>query len=309
MRWRAEDLLAAGDGWLRSPVGVIVTRILHGVLTAGTIAFVAQHLWRMGPGTVLTALPRQPAFYLIFVATYLLVPVSEFLSYRRLLPRAPPFVDLLRKRAFNDVLFDYSGEAYLLMRARAWRDNLPLRDVTLAVKDVTLISGLVSNSTTLLLLLGMVAVERGDVSTRFGAGFGVAAAGGIAFVAALVIAVIAFRKRVITVDSAEFNILLAIHAARIVGTVGFQIVQWSLVLPNVGPIVWLEVMAVWMLVTRIPFVPNRDLLLVGIGLSLSALLAAPQASVAGLFLAAAALPLLTHLIVLASGVLEKRRVG
>lgn len=305
MHLPSEGILAAGESWLRSPAGVFTARIVHGALTIGTIAFVARHLWRMGPETVLAALPRQPAFYLLFVATYLLVPVSEYLSYRLLIPRAPPFPDLLRKRAFNDVLFDYSGEAYLLMRARAWRD-MPMKDVTLAIKDVTLLSGLVSNSATLLLLVGVMVTERGNLSARFGAGFGVAATAGTLFVAVLVGAVIALRKRVITVQGRALTILLGIHAVRVVGTLGLQMVQWSLVLPAVGPMTWLEVLAVWMLVTRIPFVPNRDLLLVGIGLSLSALLAAPQTAVAGLFLAAAAIPLLTHLVVLATGVLEPR---
>lgn len=303
-----EGLLQASDRWLHSRAGLRIRQILHVGLTVATLAFVGSHLRGAGLEQIYASLPRQPAFYVLFCAGYMLLPLSEYLSYRRLLPRGFPLPDILRKRAFNDALFDYSGEAYLLTRAEHL-EGVGFRQAAVAVKDITLISGLVSNSATLLLLLGAFVVEHGDLSARFGGSFEIGATSGAIFVALLSGGVFFMRRRVISVQGEVFRTLLLIHSARLVAAMTIQVLQWSVVLPAVPVVQWLEVFAIWMLVTRIPFVPNRDLLLAGVGLSLADFLVAPRATVVGLFVAAAALPLLTHVIVLASGVFAKSRAG
>ena len=303
-----EGLLQACDRWLHSRAGLRVRQILQVGLTVATLAFVGSHLRETGLAQIYAALPRQPAFYVLFGVGYLLPPLSEYLSYRRLLPRGFPLPDLLRKRAFNDALFDYSGEAYLLTRAEQL-EEVPFRQAAVAVKDVTLTSGLVSNSATLLMILGVFVVEHGDLSARLGGGFAMGATGGAIFVALLSGGVFFLRRRVISAQGGAFRTLVVIHSARLAAAMAMQVLQWSVVLPAVPVVQWFEVFAIWMLVTRIPFVPNRDLLLAGVGLSLADFLAAPRTTVVGLFVAAATLPLLTHVIVLSSGVFAKPRAG
>ena len=303
-----ERLPQASDRWLHSQTGLRVRQILQVGLTVATLAFVGSNLRETGLEQIYAALPRQPAFYVLFCAGYLLPPLSEYLCYRRLLPQGFHLPDLLRKRAFNDALFDYSGEAYLLTRAEHF-EGVPFRQAAVAVKDVTLSSGLVSNTATLLMILGVFTVEHGDLSARLGGGFEMGATGGAIFLTLLSGGVFVLRRRVISVQGEAFRTLVVIHSARLVAAMAMQVLQWSVVLPAVPAVQWFEVFAIWMLVTRIPFVPNRDLLLAGVGLSLAEFLAAPRTTVVGLFVAAAALPLLTHVIVLASGAFTKPRAG
>src|SRR6185312_2503631 len=49
-----------------------------------------------------------------------------------------------------------------------------------------------------------------------------------------------------------------------------------------------------LLLTRIPFLPNRDVMMTWVGVALAEAVAAPQAQVASMFLAAGTLSLATH---------------
>ena len=57
---------------------------------------------------------------------------------------------------------------------------------------------------------------------------------------------------------------------------------------------WLMFLAAQLLLTRIPFLPNRDVMMMWLGVALATAVAAPQAQVASMFLAAGALSLATH---------------
>jgi len=60
---------------------------------------------------------------------------------------------------------------------------------------------------------------------------------------------------------------------------------------------WLLFLTLQMLVTRLPFLPNRDIVLIGLGVALAPLIAAPQAHVASMFVAAGVLSLIVHALI------------
>jgi hypothetical protein len=69
-------------------------------------------------------------------------------------------------------------------------------------------------------------------------------------------------------------------------------------------------LAAQLLLTRIPFLPNRDVMMTWVGVALAAAVAAPQAQVASMFLAAGTLSLATHgfmyLVISAAGLMSRR---
>jgi hypothetical protein len=203
---------------------------------------------------------------------------------------------VMRKRVLNEALLDYSGEAYLYAQIRAHTD-VAAGVAGAAIKDVSLLSGAVSNGITVLLLMAIAAVGPLDVLAGHRA-----VQIGLAMAALLVVALIAglvlFRRRLLTADAHVSGMIIAAHAVRLALVLSLQIAQWMTGLPGLPFSRWLTVLALWMVATRIPFVPNRDLLLAAAGASIAGLLAAPPPAVAALFLTAGALPIVAHGLVL-----------
>jgi hypothetical protein len=81
----------------------------------------------------------------------------------------------------------------------------------------------------------------------------------------------------------------AIHGGRVLLILLLQTAQWAVVFPHVTFLTWLLFLTAQMVLTRLPFLPNQDLMLVGLGLSLTHYVNAPEAAVAGMFLVSGAL--------------------
>jgi hypothetical protein len=283
---RIEILFAGGAG----------VRTIHIVLTLAAAAFLAARLHGLGLTGVIDALPRSAVFYALFAAAYFASPVTDWLIYRF----AFSFHDVglqvfLRKRVLNEALLDYAGEAYLYAQIRA-RTGIAATVTASAIKDVALLSGAVSNGATVL-LLALLALESPRTFLDI---HGIRASLGVAavLVVGLLAALIVFRRTLLTADRRTTWVLLAAHTARLMLVLALQVSQWMAGLPGIVLSRWLTVLALWMVATRIPFVPNRDLMLAAAGAALAGILAAPPTAVAALFLAAGALPLMTHGLVL-----------
>ena len=76
----------------------------------------------------------------------------------------------------------------------------------------------------------------------------------------------------------------------------FQALQWAIILPEVPFDTWVLFLTAQLVLTRVPFLPNTDLLYVGLGLTLASYIDAPMAVIAGMFLASGALFQLANLI-------------
>ena len=123
------------------------------VLLAAIVVYLAYRLTQIGWGSIAGALPTNPIFYLLSAAIFLVLPVSEIVNYRLLTGQY--ILDGLRifsrKRVYNDALISYSGEAYLYSRLSD-APGLDQKAAFVAIKDNTLVSAIVSNSWTILLV-------------------------------------------------------------------------------------------------------------------------------------------------------------
>lgn len=268
---------------------MVALRVLQVIFVLGMFIYLGFRLSEIGWTDVLDALPASPLYYLFFLGWYFAMPLAELSVYRLMwgMSLARHLGVFLRKRVYNKAIFNYTGEAYLAIWAHR---TLPLRGraVIATVKDSNLLSGLASNSTTLLFLTlawfsgGLAPIL--DTNPDLGESILFAAV-----VAGFLVPMVArFRHKIIGLPTPLMAKVLSIHALRNVAEVVFQAGMWMVVLPELPISVWIVLLSAQLVLTRIPL-PNTDLMLVGLGLSLSGLIDAPEAVIAGMFLAAGAL--------------------
>lgn len=220
---------------------------------------VAYQLRTIDLAALKALLPSGAAFWIAFAAYYLAGPASEWVIFRRLwrLP-AEGFGALLRKFVSNEILLGYLGEVYFYAWAR--RNARITASPFGAIKDVTILSALTGNVVTLPLvaisapLFG--ALHLGIDSMAF--------VGSTMFILLSSGAVLVFRKRLFTLPRREVRIVAAIHVARIVATTLLAALMWHLLLPAVAVSWWVLLGTMRQLLSRLPFLPNKDLVFAGL---------------------------------------------
>jgi hypothetical protein len=233
-------------------------------------------------------LPTSVAFWLVFAANYLSGPIGDWIIFRRLW-RIPwtGLGALIRKLVSNELVFGYLGEAQFYAWARA-RANLAAAPFG-AIKDVALLSALVGNVATLVLLAcAWPLVTAAEIGIEMRSAF---LSLGVVLLTSF--AMFLFREKLFSLPRSQLWFTAGIHAARTVAALVLSAALWHLVLPQIAIGIWLVMSALRMLVSRLPFVPNKDVLFAGFAVFL--LGHEPQVGV--LMTMMAALTLATHVVV------------
>lgn len=242
-------LIQSGRNWTR----------WAGPLLSALILVVAVAQFRhLSPASLSALMPRAPLFWAIFGVNYLAGPFSEWVIFRRLwsIP-AEGFVALLRKLVSNELLLGYLGEVYFYAWAR--RSSQITTAPFGAIKDVAILSALVGNVVTLLMvalafpLLGAVdaGLNRWEV------------AGSILFVLLTSMVTMVLRRRLFTLPRGELWIVAGIHFLRVAGKIILSAIMWHLLLPVVALSWWILLGTLRQLISRLPFVPNKDVVFAG----------------------------------------------
>jgi hypothetical protein len=245
-----EPLVRTGQTW---------TKWIGPVISVLILASVAYQLRQMDVRRLTALLPSSPVFWTVIVAYYFAGPISEWIIFRRIwsLP-VGGFPALLRKLVSNEILLGYLGEVYFYAWARrhAQITAAPFG----AIKDVTILSALTGNVFTLL----MVAVA----APLFGAlHLGInsrAFLGSTVFVLLLSAAMLLLRKRLFTLPRRELWFVTFVHSARIVVMMVLASTAWHLLLPSVALSWWLLLGTLRQLLSRLPFLPNKDVVFAGL---------------------------------------------
>lgn len=229
--------------------------LLATILSVAMLVGVGYELFDDGLAGLRRATPASWGFYLFFLASYFTLPVCDFLIFRRLW-NVPPaaFTALNRKRIANDIVIGYSGDAYFYAWARARLDMVTAPFG--AVKDVTIVSGITGNVTAL--LLGAVALPLGY--QLIGPEIVEAMIWSLVFATALSLALILFSRRVFSLPRRDLWFIFWIDLLRIAGTCVTIALAWACAIPSVSVGMWLFLVAGRQLVSRLPFLPNKDLL-------------------------------------------------
>jgi hypothetical protein len=278
-------------------LGLKVVQIL---IVAAVLLFLANKISAIGWGDVWQALPQNPWYYVFFLGMFFTLPIFELFAYRAMWGKQEISIKkalaaFVRKRVYNFAVLSYTGEAYIALWARK-HTSLDDRTVFANVKDSTILSAIASNSFTILMLgaflftgqLAILVDADPDYQTYLG----------LAFVVGLIILplILKFRKQIIALNSATAKKVFLLHLSRLILMLFFQGLQWAVVLPEVPFDTWVLFLTAQLVLTRVPFLPNTDLLYVGLGLTLASYIDAPMAVIAGMFLASGALFQVANLI-------------
>lgn len=238
-------------------------------------------------GRVAAMVPDSPVFWIAFAAFYFATPATDWLIFRRLW-RVPAsgFIALARKKVYNELLLGYLGEAYFYTWARR-RVRLTAAPFG-AVKDVAILSAMAGNGVTLVLLAVML---PGVGLSRLGLDAQMLTVS-LCVILSMSLAAMFWRRRVFSLPKAELGMILRLHLARIAATTFLNAFLWHLVLPAVPLSLWLFLATLRMLVSRLPLVPNKDLLFAGAAV----IAVGPDGDIAELMALMAALIMAAHLV-------------
>ncbi|WP_375421153.1 hypothetical protein [uncultured Sphingomonas sp.] len=229
--------------------------VIGAVVTIAMLVGLGRELFGSGLAGLGRTVPRNPLFYFAFAALYITPPLVDYVIFRRLwnIPLSG-FVALIKKRIANDVVMGYSGEAYFYAWARA-RAHLVAAPFG-AVKDVSILSAIAGNMITLAMIAIALPVVRGLIPgemMRY-------VYGSLLVIVATSLPFFVFSKRVFSLTRETLWWVFSMQCLRIVAGAALLALAWHLALPGVSIGLWLFLTAGRLLFSRLPLLPNKDLL-------------------------------------------------
>ncbi len=224
-------------------------------LSVAILAFVAWHFRNFKPAELVSIVPTNPLFWVVFLLYYATGTLADFAIFRWLwkIP-LEGLIALARKNIGNELIVDYLGEAYFYSWARrkVKMDASPFG----AVKDVAILSALVSNFFTLAMMAIAWPYARnmnlGLTSSALWTSVGV--------IVVISLLVTLFGGRLFSLSRKALIGISAIHFGRLlVGNVLLALC-WSLALPDVALGWWLVLATFKMLLGRLPLISNKDVI-------------------------------------------------
>jgi len=260
------------------------------------LVFLGYSLTQLGWNKVLNARPATMGFYIIVLLPFFIQPIADLIIYRNLLGvgRALPLVVLFRKRYMNSIMLDYSGEVFFYFWAKK---NLNLRKGLLlhAVKDSNVLSASAGLAIALLMLAALAIAGIVKLSD-----FGHHGMWTAVFIATLPLilgfALFVGGRRVTALSRGDIALTFGMHVTRSIVQLALEFAIWwsSGALPSAA--VCLEFVALRLLVTRLPFVPNKDLVFIGVGLVAAGVMDVSTPKVAAVLVLTAAIGLIQDFV-------------
>jgi len=310
MRDRLRALKDRLTAFFQSDTGQRVTQVTKTVFTVGIIVYLGWELTRIGWGNIWANLPTNPLFYLLFVAVYLQLPLFEVLIYRitwsfDAWASIPAFV---KKRVYNKDVLGYAGEVYFF----AWaNDTLDLskRRIAETIRDNNIISSAASTFIAVVLLAFFLSAGSFSLTDWMGETQLYYVAGAMALVLLLVPVAIRFREYLFSMTLRVTALIFAIQCGRLLLLQVIQIGQWNVAMPEVSLEVWFTYAAVTVVISRIPFLPNHDLVFMAAGIQMGEQMAVSTAGIAGMLGVLAALGKVSNFVVLAGIMIWNKTYG
>lgn len=287
-------IVSAGE-WVKETFARVLVRIAGPVISIGVLVAALIAVSEIDFVQASALVPHGTMFWCVFGIGYLALPVGDWLIFRRLFGVGiSGFEPLLRKLVANEVLLGYSGEVYFY----SWiRRNLPLAVApSRAIKDVGILSALVGNAATLLALVAALPVADRVGIDRIDP---IAIGGSAAVLLLVTCASLWFSRRIFSLPASDLRFVTQVHVCRFVFATVATILLWHFCLPAVSWGVWTVLMGLRLLLARLPFVANADVVFAGC----AAALLGHDVPVVGVIAMLATITVCAHLLVgLALGV-------
>jgi hypothetical protein len=259
--------------------GRLAGNLLRWIVPVGLLVWLAWYLTGLGWAKLWYGRPRGLGFYAVVLLQYYIQPIADLIIYRYLLGvgRALPLTPLMRKRFVNNFL-DYSGEVYFFFWARKHL-TLPNGRLMHAVKDTNVLSASAALVMVWLTLLAVLLSGGVRLPAMLQNGlWGTLALASLPL--ALALALVAGGRKVTTLSRTEIFTTFGIHFVRSVVKLAMEFMFWWLsgALPSM--VACLQFVALRVVVTRLPLVPNKDLVFVGVGIAVAGMMAVSAPKVA-----------------------------
>jgi hypothetical protein len=98
-----------------------------------------------------------------------------------------------------------------------------------------------------------------------------------------------FRDKLMALPKGVMPKLIGVHSGRQVLIILLHAAMYASAIPGAPLMAWMTFIAMQLVLSRVPFLPNQDIVYLGAALSLSAIVGAPEAVVAGMLVAEAGL--------------------
>jgi hypothetical protein len=158
-----------------------------------------------------------------------------------------------------------------------------------AVKDVAILSAMAGNIITLLMLAvawPLASATQLGLQTR-------SVVLSLTVVLVTSMAALLWRRQIFSLPRRQLNFIFLTHVCRLITVTALSALLWHLVLPIVPIVWWLLLATIRLLISRLPFVPNKDVVFAG----LAVFMLGHEVEIASLLTMMAGLILLTHLLV------------
>lgn len=281
------------------PIGKKILRIFSFLLTSLIVTYLIYKLTLIGWSEVWKSLPQHPLFYMYLLVMFFSLPVFQVFIYRiawnKQLKPWPLFLALMNKRVLDKDVLGYSGEMYLYLWARKHIKHSQ-KEILHVLKDNVIISSSASTLVAVILLiiffsLGRIKIPQEWLNPK------IIHLLVLGFCIILTIGFFSkFRKRIFFLKKKIIIKIFLLHIARLIFVQGIQILQWMVVLPEVPIVNWFTLLAVQIIITRIPLLPSRDLIFMGTGIEMSNMISASNSSLAAMLLANSVINKLLNLL-------------
>jgi len=282
-------------------LGRRVIRVTRIAFTVAVIAFLVWQLREVEFHEVFLGLPRNPAFYLLLITLYFLLPTVQFLAYKVVWDFSPAaaFRAFIKKRILNKEILGYSGEIYLYTWAKGHVQQSG-RSLLECIRDMNIISAGASTLTAVILIVffaleGQVNIR--DLLPEIHSAF---LLGGVAITILILLIVFKWKRWLFSMPWKATRIIFGLHISRLLVRQVLEISMWHLAMPEVPLQIWFTYAAISVIINQIPFLPSQDLLTMAIAVSIADAMTVSEAHIAALFGAVALVNRLINLIFFAT---------
>ncbi|MEI7789924.1 MAG: hypothetical protein WCJ15_02010 [Alphaproteobacteria bacterium] len=245
--------------------------LLRWGIPAALLLIIGRRLTELGWREIWTARPANPGFYLLLVLQFFLQPFGDYFVYRNLWggTSTPPMSVILRKRLMNTFMLDYSGEAYFYLWAQS-RLKLAPGMLVHAIKDSNLLSGGAGLAMVYVMLLMLLLTGGLALPAVVGAHAWLYALVGTVPLLLCLVLVLGHRKFT-ALSRRQIAVTFGIHFTRCLLVLAVEFGLWELSGALPSAVACLQFVALRLVVTRLPLVPNKDLIFVGAGIAAAGL--------------------------------------
>jgi hypothetical protein len=242
-------------------------QFLRWLVPIALLIIIGRRLTELGWHEVWIARPGNPFFYVLLVLQFLIQPFGDYFVYRNLwgTVSAPSMAVILRKRVMNTFMLDYSGEVFFFLWAQS---HLKLKPGMLVhgIKDSNVLSAGAGLAMLYLMTLMLLASGGLHIPAGIGAhGWLYVLIGSVPLILCSVLVV--GRRKLTALTTGQIAGTFLIHFTRALLVLGVEFFLWQLSGALPSAVACLQFVALRLVVTRLPLLPNKDLVFVGAGIA------------------------------------------